>query len=229
MKSDVNFTGTYQLTYIQRQQIYSVDKSIGIHQLNKITLDEPMDYNAFHEANIETGLVSDDFDYGRVYIDPVKEFDSKLVPSSYINIAYTSDQLIDTRYSEQYNLLKEKPNDWETNCEKYFYYGVSRYVSVQKEYVELTDFPDDWLDNYKSYYKVIYEPVSGVIDDNGKTVAPPWPGDHDSDANNYIYYRYNESTYSYELISEQNGPADWETNYKKYFIKTDVYKLNTDP
>ena len=86
----------YSLVYIQRQQIYSVDKSIGTHQLNKITLDEPLDYNTFHNTNIETGLVSDNFDYGRVYIDPVKEFDSKLVPSAYINIAYTDDQLIDT-------------------------------------------------------------------------------------------------------------------------------------
>jgi hypothetical protein len=79
-----------------------------------------LDYNTFHGTNIETGLVSDNFDYGRVYINPVKEFDSKLVSSAYINIAYTVDQLIDTRDSQQYNLLTIKPDDWEDNCEKYF-------------------------------------------------------------------------------------------------------------
>ena len=185
-----------------------------------------MDYNTFHNTNIETGLVSDDFDYGRVYIDPVKEFDSKLVPSAYINIAYTEDQLIDIGGSEHYKLLTEKPDDWETNCEKYYYYGVSKYVKVQREYVEVTEFPDDWLDNYKSYYKVKYEPVSGVVNTDGTISAPPWPGDHDSEERNYIYYRYNEQTTSYELIEEQGGPSDWETNYKKYFIKTDKYTLN---
>ena len=86
----------YRLVYIQRQQIYSIDNAVGTHQLTKITLDEPLDYNVFHNQSIETGLVSDDFDYNRVYIDPVKEFDSKLVPSAYINIAYTKDQLLYT-------------------------------------------------------------------------------------------------------------------------------------
>lgn len=86
----------YSLVYIQREQIYSVDKSIGTHQLTKITLDEPLDYNTFHNSKIRSNLVSDNFDYDRVYIDPVAEFDSKLIPSAYINIAYTADQLIQT-------------------------------------------------------------------------------------------------------------------------------------
>jgi hypothetical protein len=79
------------LVYIQREQIYSIDKSVGKHQLTKVTLDEPFYYNTFHNTKIESGLVSDDFDYSRIYIDPVKEFDSKLIPSAYINIAYTED------------------------------------------------------------------------------------------------------------------------------------------
>ena len=64
-----------------------------------------MDYNIFHKQHIETGLVSDNFDYGRVYIDPVKEFDSKLVPSAYINIAYSDNQLIDVAAGEKYLMI----------------------------------------------------------------------------------------------------------------------------
>jgi hypothetical protein len=125
---------TYSLVYIQRQQIYSIDKSVGFHQLNKITLDEPLDYNTFHGTDIETGLVSDDFDYGRVYIDPVKEFDSKLVPSAYINIAYTADQLIYTGASGTYvKLSGEAPTGWDTDYEKYFEeLGQNEYIPVKK-------------------------------------------------------------------------------------------------
>lgn len=122
-KNEINFKNTYSLVYIQRQQIYSVDKSVGMHQLNKITLDKPLDYNTFHGTNIETGLVSDDFDYGRVYINPVKEFDdkTKLISSAYINIAYTADQLIITGdRSESYNLLMEQPDDWNVDYMRYY-------------------------------------------------------------------------------------------------------------
>ena len=220
----------YSLVYIQRQQIYTVDKSIGQHQLNKITLDEPFDYNTFHNTNIETGLVSDNFDYGRVYISPVKEFDSKLVPSAYINIAYTTDQLIDTGASGQYVLLSKKPDDWDGSCEKYFYKLDKTYSGVTKEYVELKECPDDWWSDgsYKLYYKVEYVAVSGVADADGNTVAPPWPTDHDSESRNTIYYQYNTTTYSYELIQSQGQPDNWDTNYMDYFIKTDKYTLNTD-
>lgn len=145
---------SYSLVYIQRQQIYSVDNSIGTHQLTKITLDEPLDYNTFHNTKIETGLVSDDFDYGRVYIDPVKEFDSKLVPSAYINIAYSDDQVIYTGASGSYVVLSEEPTGWDTDYEKYFEtLNSGEYVPVKKQYSQLEQKPDNWETSYIQYYE----------------------------------------------------------------------------
>ena len=205
----------YSLVYIQRQQIYSVDKSVGTHQLNKVTLDESLDYNTFHNTNIETGLVSDNFDYGRVYIDPVKEFDNKLVPNAYINIAYTQDQLINTTNSQKYNLLTSQPDDWTTNCEKYYYAdynsGVGIYKQVSKQYVKLDSKPNDWEDNgYKQYYE---QAIEYQLIKKGDR-APVWPEDH------YVPYFIRNDDGTYVNLSGHQQPENWETEYYlKYYIE----------
>ena len=64
------------LFYIQRQKIIQIDKNIGENNLVKITFEKPFDYNPENNQNIYFGYVSDDFDYDRVYITPVEEFDN---------------------------------------------------------------------------------------------------------------------------------------------------------
>lgn len=86
----------YCLVYIQRQQIYSVDYAIGQKQLTKVLLDEPMDYNTSHNMSMSFGLVSDNFDYDRVYIKPIDEFDSDKVGNTYIKLAYNDSDLLNT-------------------------------------------------------------------------------------------------------------------------------------
>ena len=209
----------YRLVYIQRQQIYSVGNSIGTHQLTKITLDEPLDYNIFHKQHIETGLVSDNFDYGRVYIDPVKEFDSKLVPSAYINIAYSDNQLIDVATGEKYNLLDTQPDDWETNCERYFYLDTSRgidiYKPVAKQYSVLESKPAKWESGaYKQYYEKVIEYELIKKSDQ----APVWPED-----NKVPYFSKNEAG-EYVTLSGQQEPNNWSTEYyTKYYIEVEKY------
>ena len=91
----------YRLIYIQRQQIYSIDKSIGQQQLTKITLDEPLDYNISHSQSIQTGLQSDNYDYDRVYIYPIDEFDSDKTGNSYIKICNFDNELYDPSMDEE--------------------------------------------------------------------------------------------------------------------------------
>lgn len=73
--SDANYK-YLSLFYIQRQKIIQVDKNIGENNLVKITFKKPFDYNPENDQNIYFGYVSDDFDYDRVYIEPVEEFDN---------------------------------------------------------------------------------------------------------------------------------------------------------
>jgi hypothetical protein len=74
--------------YIQRQQVYGIDKSIGNLQLSKLTLDEPLEYNTFHNTTIDIKLKNNNFTRDRLYINSVKEFASKLYSNAYINLAY---------------------------------------------------------------------------------------------------------------------------------------------
>jgi hypothetical protein len=64
------------LCYVQQEKIIQVDKNIGHQSLNKITFEKPFDYNPVHGTIMQCGLVSADFDYDRVYITPVEEFDN---------------------------------------------------------------------------------------------------------------------------------------------------------
>jgi hypothetical protein len=83
--------------YIQRQQVYTIDKSIGNMQLSKVTLDEPLEYNTFHNAPVEYKLKNNTFDRDRLYINSVREFDKKLYSNAYINLAYCEEDLINTK------------------------------------------------------------------------------------------------------------------------------------
>jgi hypothetical protein len=82
------------------------------------------------------------------------------------------------------------------------------------EYNLLTSAPDDWADNYASYYTKSgddYVAVQGVVQDKyvhvtGET-APTFAVD--------TYYELEDN--EYVLLSE--APDDWATNYTKYYVK----------
>ena len=76
---------------IQRQQVYTIDKAIGNLQLSKLTLDEPLDYNTFHNTEIDLKLQNNSFTRNRLYINSIREFDSTQYTNAYINLAYFED------------------------------------------------------------------------------------------------------------------------------------------
>ena len=102
--SETTSIASFILVYIQQEKIVQVDKNIGMQNLNKITFDKPFDYNPIHSNinngkydygnTMQCGLVSADFDYDRVYITPVEEFDNTDT-FSYINIVANASQLLD--------------------------------------------------------------------------------------------------------------------------------------
>jgi hypothetical protein len=65
-------------------------------QLSKLTLDEPLEYNTFHDTMIDVKLKNNNFTRSRLYINNVREFDSKLYSNAYINLAYFEHELINT-------------------------------------------------------------------------------------------------------------------------------------
>lgn len=148
----------YSLWYVQRQQIYSVDKSIGQKQLTKITLDKPFEYNIIHNMQIETNLYSNDFDYDRVYIKPVEEFDNKTSGAgiSYINIAYRNEDLIIT-HNGSTKLTNITKSDLERypNCKK-----ITNYVGTTGE-VTLFSNLDFMPDRFYMYQ--IFDIVDGTV------------------------------------------------------------------
>lgn len=213
VKNDTDIE-SYTLMYIQRQQIYSIDRSVGKHALTKITVDKPFDYSVFHGEQVEIDLVNDDFDYNRVYIEPIKEFDSKLVPSAYINMAYTMDQLIDTSGSEQYSRLLEQPEDWEENCEYYFSANMNTYQKVQKTYnlILNEEAPQGWSSGvYRQYYERIRE-YEKIKDD----VAPVFISNR--------FYRYDSADGGYHQVVQK--PNNWNENaYRQYYRVVYKYRL----
>ena len=150
----------FELVYIQRQQVYTIDKSIGNMQLSKLTLDEPFEYNTFHNTSIEYKLKNNTFDRDRLYINSVREFDKKLYSNAYINLAYCEEDLINTE--REYFMLEEEPTDWKTSYNKYYelwynpIHKKSRFEQVQPEYTiainQGSPAPDNWSSIYSIYY-----------------------------------------------------------------------------
>jgi hypothetical protein len=66
-------------------------------QLSKLTLDEPLEYNTFHNTTVDVKFKNNQFTRNRVYINSVKEFASKLYSDAYINLAYFEHELINTK------------------------------------------------------------------------------------------------------------------------------------
>lgn len=212
-----------ELVYIQRQQVYTIDKSVGNMQLSKLTLDEPLEYNTFHGTTIDVKLKDNNFARNRLYVNSVREFDSKLYSNAYINLAYFEHELINTE--QEYFLLTEKPSDWETEYGKYYYSDSNVYNSV-KELYEQESFTIEkdsaagrmWDYAYKTYYVKL------------------------SDGQGNEYYSLNtnkeyDPNTEYYVIVPTKDKSDYlnrgfHVNYQKYYIKqtssNDNYVLNTD-
>lgn len=181
-----------ELVYIERQQVYAIDKSIGNMQLSKLTLDEPLEYNTFHGTTIDVKLKDNNFTRSRLYINSVKEFDSKLYSSAYINLAYFEHELINTE--QKYFLLTEKPDDWDVGYNKYYKLSDDSisYIALSVNYVSLgSNKPADWDTNYNKYYITsnngeIYTLNSSSTWENNKFYELKVP---EFSANQYYKYR----------------------------------------
>ena len=98
-----NYTYTYKLVYIERQQVYSVTQSIGVESLTKVEVDKPFTYNILHGNLMDFGLVNNKFYANKLYIHPVDEFDSKDIGNVYLIYAHNLDGLLETHYVDPDN------------------------------------------------------------------------------------------------------------------------------
>lgn len=140
-----------ELVYIDRQQVYSVDKSVGKMQLSKLTLDKPLEYNTFHNTTIDIKLKNDSFARNRLYINSVREFDSQSYSNAYINLAYFEEELINTE--NMYIILTNQPDNWDITYNQYYEKKSNEeYVLSIAQYIEIADKPNNWDTAYNTYY-----------------------------------------------------------------------------
>lgn len=195
-----------ELAYIQRQQVYAIDKSIGNMQLSKLTLDEPLEYNTFHNTTIDLKLKNNNFTRNRLYINSVREFDSKLYSSAYINLAYFEHELINTK--QVYFLLTKQPDDWDTTYTQYYIANADgTYIPVERQYQSVVNAwgpqsnnaPEDWDTTYNQKYYIKNDQGEFVLNDN-KTWIP-----------------HNDNLYIWRGVSWQEN-----TYYKKRMTNIDL-------
>ena len=203
----INDAKTYSLIYVQRQKIYSVDKGIGQQQLVKVTLDEPLDYNISHNTKVEVGLQSDNFDYDRVYIQPIEEFDNKTSGAgiSYINIAYTEEDLIQTHNSGVLTNWTKSDLEEHPNCRK-----IINYVGTTGE-VTLFSNLDFMPDRFYMYqiFDIVDGTVSATSDGTYQYIGGVYKNSDGIYDNRYflgggILYNYAAEAYPYILPTQQS-------------------------
>ena len=128
-----------------------------------------------------------------------------------------------------YDQLTSRPDDWSTECTKYFRkdtegdavsYKAVDWVTI--EYLVQRIQPYDWSVNFASYYtrsEDNYSAVTGVTAYTLQTVKPSdW-------ASKYAdYFRKNGNSYvavapvvTERYIAQSKQPKDWWTNYKAYY------------
>jgi hypothetical protein len=182
-------------------------------QLSKLTLDEPLEYNTFHNTTIDIKFKDNNFARNRLYVNSVREFDSKLYSNAYINLAYFEHELINTE--QEYYLLTEQPSDWDTGYSKYYQRnsGDGSYTTLAMEYIKLgSSKPADWDANYNKYY---------ITSDGGKTYtlnqSSTWENDKFYELKTpkftpNVYYKYRMS--NIDISKYQNSAAVQQiTNY----------------
>ena len=138
--------------------------------------------------------------------------------------------------------LSSKPEDWETNCEAYFYYEPNIEIIDNEEvdtggsykeaamddvkYVLQKKQPYDWAENFSAYF--YYDAQAGkfksVSGGTTYSLLTSKPGNWNEDYEEYYIlqsgtYKKASGVTSVKYIKQTKCPSDWKTNYGEYYIK----------
>ena len=83
------------------------------------------------------------------------------------------------------------------------FFEENTYYKIGRNYVLLTNEPDDWQTDWSSYYEIVNNTYVNVSD-----VAPEYVPN--------VYYALTEEG-EYEKLTSNDPPEDWETNYMNYY------------
>lgn len=138
--------------------------------------------------------------------------------------------------TENYLILKEKPNDWEKNIDSYYQKESDKFNPLSSWEVDIYTVqlvkPYDWTSNYKNYFELDggeYKNAKSISEDV-YSLQKSQPSDWNSDFGKYFMlvdgdylniYSVNDELF----ILQSDIPSDWSTNYKNYFYKdNNIYK-----
>ncbi len=135
--------------------------------------------------------------------------------------------------ADRYSKLNVKPEDWETDCTRYFQYDGDYWVPVVIDnpptYEVLKKVPLDWGYGYNKYFEL--EDNKYVSAKEKKPNYSPLVSKPDKWETEYINYYVKKSDGvedSYYLVQgeikqkcerQTKKPTDWKDNYKNYFIR----------
>lgn len=165
-----------------------------------------------------------------------KKWDAPYVYTQYYTYdAYNKEYVQNEReFKEIYELLANKPLDWNWNYSEYYYKETDsdgedsyrnldeNYVHKDVDYILLDGMPKDWRKNYKNYYyrysdglSITYKPIEAVKSHAYKKLKYR-PSDWKTNKGNYyIHIKHYEYTYELRMIDPKNITV-WRT----YRIKT---------
>ena len=147
--------------------------------------------------------------------------------------------------ADRYSKLNVKPEDWETNCTKYYRvdgkYFVPVVTTTELRYEKLGKVPLDWGYNYKNYFELVdsnYVAVKSVEERKVKklTLKPTkWETEYGKyytrvwDGTDYVYTAV-QGIMKPDYVQQTKKPTDWKSNYKNYFVRNSKGKhVNVGP
>ncbi len=147
--------------------------------------------------------------------------------------------------ADRYSKLNVKPEDWETNCTKYYRVDGKYFVPVvtdtSSRYEKLSEVPLDWGYNYKNYFELVnskYVSVKAVEQRKVKTLTSKptkWKTEYGKyytrvwDGTDYVYTLV-QGIMKPDYIQQTKKPTDWKSNYKNYFVRNSKGKhVNVGP
>lgn len=134
--------------------------------------------------------------------------------------------------ADRYSKLNVKPEDWDTNCTKYYRVDGKYFVPVVTDtsstYKELKEVPLDWGYGYNKYFESEGNKyVSAKEKKQSYSPLVSKPDKWKTEYKNYYVRKSDgikDSYYSVEgkikpkCEPQRNKPTDWENNYKNYYI-----------
>lgn len=147
--------------------------------------------------------------------------------------------------ADRYSKLNVKPEDWDTNCTKYYRVDGKYFVPVVTDtsstYKELKEVPLDWGYGYKKYFEKVGNEHISVTDIEGKPIHQELgtkPQNWETEYGTYYTRMWDGAEYQHNSVKgkdvpdykpQTKEPTDWKNNYKNYYIKKKRNYVNVGP